>query len=208
MSRVDEPPDDLDEFGSVIELLRRGPDLDPVEQPPASVWAGIAAELGLDTPKADPVVVLDRERGRRRAVPGPWVALAAAAAVVALAIPVVIVAGRGGEPDAEVVAAVELDTLAGAGSGVAEVVERDGRRELAVSVEGLETIEDGHYEVWLLTPEVDDMVSLGVLENGATFELPEGLDLERFSVVDISAEPDDGDPTHSGDSRLRGQLTV
>jgi hypothetical protein len=38
--------------------------------------------------------------------------------------------------------------------------------------------------------------------------IPESVDLARYSVVDISAEPVDGDPTHSGDSIVRGALDV
>ncbi len=40
-----------------------------------------------------------------------------------------------------------------------------------------------------------------------TFEVPDDVDLDRFDVVDVSVEPDDGDPTHSGASILRGDLT-
>jgi hypothetical protein len=36
--------------------------------------------------------------------------------------------------------------------------------------------------------------------------VPPAIDTERFSVVDISREPQDGDPAHSTDSVLRGPL--
>ena len=35
----------------------------------------------------------------------------------------------------------------------------------------------------------------------------DGVDLDEYSIVDISVEPIDGDPAHSGDSIVRGQLT-
>ena len=38
------------------------------------------------------------------------------------------------------------------------------------------------------------------------FDLPAGLDLDQFSVVDVSEEQFDGDPAHSGDSIVRGPL--
>jgi hypothetical protein len=64
-------------------------------------------------------------------------------------------------------------------------------------------------EVWLLTPEVDGLISLGYLTGASgEFIVPDSVDLDRFSVVDISAEPLDGDPTHSGDSIVRGALEV
>jgi RNA polymerase sigma-70 factor (ECF subfamily) len=40
------------------------------------------------------------------------------------------------------------------------------------------------------------------------FTFPVGLDLDDFAVVDVSAEPFDGDPAHSGDSILRGELST
>jgi hypothetical protein len=62
-------------------------------------------------------------------------------------------------------------------------------------------------EVWLLTPDVDELLSLGLLDgSGGVFVIPEEVDLSRFSVVDVSLEPLDGDPGHSGDSIVRGAL--
>jgi hypothetical protein len=40
------------------------------------------------------------------------------------------------------------------------------------------------------------------------FDLPDGLDLTQFPVVDVSEEHFDGDPAHSGDSVVRGPLDV
>ncbi len=36
--------------------------------------------------------------------------------------------------------------------------------------------------------------------------IPASVDLDDYAVVDVSAEPLDGDPTHSGDSIVRGIL--
>ena len=38
------------------------------------------------------------------------------------------------------------------------------------------------------------------------FQVPRGLIDEGYRIVDISVEPDDGDPTHSGVSLARGEL--
>jgi hypothetical protein len=38
--------------------------------------------------------------------------------------------------------------------------------------------------------------------------VPDGLDLTRYSLVDVSIEPYDGDPVHSRDSVVQGQLTT
>ena len=56
-------------------------------------------------------------------------------------------------------------------------------------------------------PEVQRLVSLGPVRADGTYDLPAGLDPAAFPIVDVSGERIDGDPTHSGDSVLRGQLT-
>ncbi len=53
---------------------------------------------------------------------------------------------------------------------------------------------------------VTRLVSLGPLRPDGTYDLPDTIDPRDFPVVDVSVEPVDGDPTHSGDSRLRGTL--
>jgi hypothetical protein len=69
---------------------------------------------------------------------------------------------------------------------------------------------DGTYrEVWLLRPDVSGLVSLGMLEGDqGRFDLPDGLDLADYPVVDVSEEHFDGDPAHSGDSVVRGDLST
>jgi hypothetical protein len=41
----------------------------------------------------------------------------------------------------------------------------------------------------------------------ALLPLPRNVDLQAYSVVDVSAEQYDNKPAHSGDSLLRGTLT-
>jgi hypothetical protein len=67
---------------------------------------------------------------------------------------------------------------------------------------------DGHYEVWAFVAETTTMQLVGSLEPGHVAELPvpTGVDITRFTGIDIFAEPYDGDPAHSGRSILRGQL--
>ena len=62
-------------------------------------------------------------------------------------------------------------------------------------------------EVWLISAEGTGLVSIGFLDGAeGRFDLPSGVDLAAYSLVDVSAEPDDGDATHSGDSIVRGEL--
>jgi anti-sigma factor RsiW len=112
------------------------------------------------------------------------------------------------EPIAAPVVAVDLDPLAdNDASGRASVIERpDGTRVLEVELRAGD-VASGYYEVWLIDEAVEDMVPVGVARAGTvSFELPVGLDLGRFPIVDVSVEPLDGDPTHSGVSVVRGVL--
>jgi anti-sigma-K factor RskA len=66
---------------------------------------------------------------------------------------------------------------------------------------------NGYYEVWLATPSLNKMISVGLLQgDSGTFELPASVDPAELNTVDVSLEPLDGDPTHSATSVLRGTL--
>lgn len=114
-----------------------------------------------------------------------------------------------GEPDAVQLAAVELEALQPLVTPAnAQVVERDGQRLLVLETEALPDV-DGYLDVWLIDSDVDGMVSIGTLDAQTTeIVLPPGLELEGFPIVDVSIEPFDGDPTHSGDSIWRGTLEL
>jgi hypothetical protein len=173
--------------------------------PPASVWEGIAAQTGVAVrprthPEPAPVVPLRRRRSR--------LLLAAAAALL-------VGAGIGAgavalstRDDGDVVAATDLDPLEdAAASGTARVVERNGERLLEVDLTA-PSPDGGFYEVWLIDENVQGMYPVGVVREGTTdLPLPDGIDLARYPVVDVSVEPLDGDPAHSGDSVARGVLS-
>ncbi|MEX5234642.1 anti-sigma factor [Kocuria arenosa] len=156
------------------------------------------------------VVDLDaRRRKPRRGVPYPLAAAAAAAALIVGGVSVWGAQRLGLEPEPTVLATAELQPLAGyTARGSAEVDERpDGSRQLVVRTDPAEV--DGFKEVWLLAPDAQRMVSIGVMAGDeGVFVLPENLDVGEFPVVDVSNEPIDGDPTHSGDSIVRGVLEV
>ncbi|WP_169581084.1 MULTISPECIES: anti-sigma factor [Microbacterium] len=82
----------------------------------------------------------------------------------------------------------------------------DGERTVTVRLDASEE-GDGFREVWLITADATAIVSLGELEGDeGTFVVPDDVDLRDYVLVDISQEPLDGDPTHSGDSIVRGEL--
>jgi hypothetical protein len=161
---------------------------------------------------SSPAPLVDLSARRRRT----WLPVAAAACAVGL---VGGIAGgawwqstRGPAPE-PVIAEAQLEALPGwTASGSASVEEAaDGRRDVVVDLAADDTPDDsadGLREVWLLRADASGLVSLGLLD-GATgrFSIPAGIDLTEFPVVDVSAEPADGNPAHSGDSIVRGTLS-
>lgn len=142
---------------------------------------------------------------RRRSA--PWLAAAAAVGVLFGAIGGVVWT-QGSSTEPTVVAQASLEPLPGFPSrGVARVQSTDVGDSVTVDLQGLPATE-GYYEVWLLTEDSSAMVSLGAVGPGetSTLPLPPGIALDRFRIVDISAEEFDGDPTHSTISVARGDL--
>lgn len=217
--------------GTEVAALRRAPELLQVPQltasgpavaPPPRVWDAIAAATGVTAvpagsgpvpaavpeplaPEAEPVGgTVVPLRSRRRPLLLAAAAVAAGAVIGAGAVAVV---QRGGS-DGEAVTTVALDALPDAdASGTADVVERgDGTRVLELELEAPE-LDDAYYEVWIIDRSVEGMFPLGVVTPGRqTVELPAGVDLAEFPLLDVSVEPLDGDPTHSGVSVARGDL--
>ncbi|MBC7442189.1 MAG: anti-sigma factor, partial [Ramlibacter sp.] len=106
------------------------------------------------------------------------------------------------------IAEATLDPFPGWKAGGTAYVEKaaDGHREVVVDLTGA-TGSAPLREVWLIKADASGLVSIGLLD-GATgrFSIPDGLDLAQYPLVDVSAEPDNGDPAHSGDSIVRGEL--
>jgi len=96
------------------------------------------------------------------------------------------------------------------GQGEAEIVETAAGTELVVDVSGLGDGDgDGFLEVWLIDPDTLQMIGLGALtSDSGRFQVPDGLDLSQYRLVDVSLEPFDGDPVHSRDSVVRGELAT
>jgi hypothetical protein len=226
------PDDDTAHLGSCeicradVASLRRGVEALAIPEfaspgagvpPPPAVWSAIASATGVtvaprpeavpaeEAPPASPeeplapVIPLRRRRSR--------LLLAVAAALVGAVVGAGAVVLLQRSDQGATVAQATLDPLQGKdGSGEAEVVERDGQRLLEVQLTAPQ-LTDAYYEVWLLQPSVEGLVPLGATRPGtATFEIPAGLDLEQYPLVDVSIEPLDGNPAHSGDSVVRGEL--
>lgn len=216
----------LAEYSRVITI---GHSLEGAEllEPPAGVWEGIHAELGLpdglrEVPGNDRARPrTDSDTTRRPASESLHLAprrrkphrKAATALIAAVALVVGLVAGAIGtsllsrSEDPRLVAEAVLEPFPGwSASGSARLEEEpSGVQRIVVD---LEAPREGLREVWLVDPETSGLISLGLLSGSSgSFSLPADIDLTRYSVVDVSQEPDDGDPTHSGDSIVRGSLS-
>jgi hypothetical protein len=199
---------------------------DELQSPSPEVWQRISAELGLgastgaapvrvqpveldvdDRPPAD----LDTARRRRRGS-RIWIPLVAAAVVIGLIGGLTVgvwVGSSPSAPTAAVVARARLDAFPGwPGARGDAVVEQlpDGSREVLVEVDAA-AAEAPLREVWLIAADASGLVSIGFLTGrSGRFVVPAGIDLAAYPLVDVSNEADDGDPAHSGDSIVRGEL--
>ncbi|GAB3268291.1 anti-sigma factor domain-containing protein [Arthrobacter pigmenti] len=149
----------------------------------------------------------ERDRRRNSGRSQLWLAAAAAAGIIVGggAVWGVSQSNQGESPD--VLAQTQLEPLPGyQTSGEVKITEGgQGTRMLAVTAPRVQT--EGYREVWLISEDLEQMYSLGVLAGkSGSFAIPEGVELSQFPIVDISNEPTDGNPEHSGDSILRGTL--
>lgn len=136
----------------------------------------------------------------------PWLAAAAAVVVVAGIIGALAVAGQGGDGPV-LVATVDLEPLGDVPGASGRLVDLDGQLALDMEADAADLPDpEGFYEVWLIDEAVEGMISLGPMRADGTYEVPANVDYRDYPIVDVSVEPHDGDPTHSGSSILRGTL--
>ena len=208
---------ELESLTATARVGREAMSADRLATPEPRVWAAVASELGIPVdPPASPV----EERPERRA-PGPrparsrpsrfrrplTVGIAALAAAAAIAVAVVVVLPR---PASRAVETATLrafpDWPDARGTAVLEV-SGSGARTLHVSLSSVRVRSGDAIELWLIDPDASRLVSLGdVGGSGGDVTVPRGIDLSHYSTVDVSAEPPDGNPAHSGNSIVRGPL--
>ena len=210
------------EHADFARRLARDPDLrDEVEalRPVASRLSALPAQAwdALEPPPlARPVAALDdpppRARPRLRGWDWTPPRLVAAGALAALLLGAGVWIGTLVDDDPGGLGSANQSSIAltplrsgDAARGELTVAEDDGGRA-NLSVSGLAPNGDDFYEAWLLGDR--GLVSLGAFrvgaEGDATVELVIPVDPSRYGSFDISLEPDDGDPSHSSDSVLRG----
>jgi hypothetical protein len=82
----------------------------------------------------------------------------------------------------------------------------NGAPEITINIDNLDK-GPGFLQAWLLDADTGGMVALGVLDGTkGSFTVPPSLNLSRYSQIDVSREPFDGDPAHSTVSLARGPV--
>ena len=182
------------------------PDLDPgevISPPPDGLWAAIEAEVSeAERSGGDAAVVALGPRRSRRVA---RVVLGAAAAVLVVVAVAAVLRDDDASPTTERVALEGLPDFADV-SGSATVVIDGSDRSLGVDLSDVDVPPDSHLELWLLDEPVEQLVPLGPLAGTGRHAIPEDVDLTATPIVDISLEPDDGNPAHSGVSVARGRI--
>ncbi|MGE3233182.1 MAG: anti-sigma factor [Thermoleophilia bacterium] len=191
-------------FAESVERMRAV--VEGLESVPPGGWPSDGPSA---VPPLPPLPGLSRPRRRawRGLRPAPAVAIAVALLAAGVAIGVIVSRGGGdGPPEGEVLALAGLGDAGPTARGQARVVGGDDGG-LRLDVSGLAPSDGAFYELWLLDGP-DRMVSLGAFRvpasGRAEVDVPLPVPVTDFRYLDVSREPDDGNPAHSGDSVLRG----
>ena len=157
----------------------------------------------------------ERPARRRRLVLRPVAAALASLVLLAVGIGAGLLLsgdddGDGGGGGLERVQLAPVVSAAENAGGTAELRPEAGGRA-TVELRGLRPSGPrDFYELWLLGDD-GELVSLGsvrVPDSGdATLDVELPVDPKQFRYLDLSREPDDGDPSHSTISILRGPVT-
>lgn len=177
-----------------VESLR--PLMSQLDALPGEAW---------DPPEPPPLALRLEPPRHRRLVLRPLVAAACALVLLVAGIGVGALVFRGG---GDAGAQLSLAPIGGRDPAASGHVKLSGER-LTLRVSGLKpTGRDHFYEAWLLGPG-GRLVALGSFRVGAdgtaTMRLPLPVDPASYRYFDISLQPDNGSPSHSGLSVLRGR---
>ena len=193
LGELESPPDRV--WGNILDEVRRS------ESAPVATMTAREAGDEAGSPRNPAPAARPRRRGYRLLF-----ALAASTAFV-----LAVVGGWSLVRPAQVVelASATLNAFPehpGAAGSAVVVESADGDTRVRVELDA--SVPDaGYREVWLITADASALVSLGVLDGReGEFDVPAGIDIDEYVLVDISQEEDDEDPGHSGDSIVRGEL--
>ncbi len=177
------------------EVERLRPIVTKLERVPVEAW---------EDPEPPPLALPSPVRAaRRRLVLRPVMAAACALALLAGGVGLGVLLDRDPPPQEQLALKPVGDLDPDAAGRVS--VSANGA---TVRVSGLHPTAGGDfYQLWLLGKD-KQLVGLGSFRVGAdgaaTFQVPLPVDPDAFQFFDLSLEPGDGDPGHSGVSVLRG----
>ncbi|MFM9919223.1 anti-sigma factor domain-containing protein [Lacisediminihabitans sp. H27-G8] len=210
-------------WGSISRTLGLAADVMPAPIQTTAVFetAAVPEPAPLETSaSSDPEPVLpiaSRSSGRARRshrrrnrmlVPVLAGALAVVVSAGAILVATTVLAPKSEAPKPTVLAEARLEPLpdwTGA-SGEAVVEQTGSGRQVVVTVSEPRTA-PGYREVWLISSDLSKLISVGVLVGTeGRFTIPADVKLADYPIVDVSSEKPDGNPSHSGDSIVRGTL--
>lgn len=177
----------------------------PVEwlAPPDDLWGRIETELKV-IPFQRPAT------SRRRTTPSlSWLA---AAALIVIGGVVAVVVSQQNNPAPAVVATAALQHVdAPTGEVSAQLIRTSSGYKLKVAMKDMPEVPQGSsVELWMADPSMSIVRELGSLPSvpaGTTvIDLPADIDPSQLSLIDLSLEPNDLDPTHSSTTLLQGVL--
>ena len=114
---------------------------------------------------------------------------------------------QGDERAVVAVGTAQLQPVAGGTMHGRAVMERESDERMELRVDVSELPGDGYLEIWLRDEDATRLISLGVLDSrSTTVQVPPGIDLARYPVVDVSREDFDGDPSHGGETLAAGAM--
>ena len=201
------------------EVDRLRPVVHGLETMPAAAWEAVdppplmlPADVRAEEAVRDSSGMAQRpaRSRRRRWTLRPAVAALCGLALLAIGVGAGLLLGAGDETAAPAGTQLALAPVGeGPRSGRAELVVRDaGKAIVSVDVSGLRaTGRRQFYELWLLGAD-QRLVALGSFRVGsdgrASMELPLPVDPAGYQYFDVSLQPANGNPGHSGRSVLRG----
>jgi anti-sigma-K factor RskA len=166
-----------------------------------------------EAPQADGKSFLDKFFGGSFALK-PAVAMFAVMGIFAAGLAVGLLTGESDNSASNFGTTLQQASLAPVGdvdrqAAGSAAIKKDGQ-VIRIKLSGLKPSGDSDfYEAWLMDPK-NGFVGIGTFRVGedgeTTLDLPVPVGTKEFPIVDISLQPTDGKPTHSGVSVLRGTL--
>ncbi len=212
---------EVDRLRPVVTRLEGRPagSWEPIEPPPLDIAAIVAADT--DGSLAESPVEAERSSsksprrslGERFGFAWPRAAAVAFSGLLILAVGIGVGTQLGGDgsTSGEPVQTLALDRIGNEvpdGASGEVLLTGDAGDQVTLDVSGLEqTGEREYYELWLLG-DGDEIVSLGSFRvpagGNSQVEVPLPVNPEQYRYFDVSIEPENGSPDHSGRSVLRG----